>query len=99
MEFESNDLNTTRPRADGGGTSANRKSGPTYPDVTPLHQLLMTRYPGLTQEQIRGATMTLLRYAEIAIAIVEEHERSGDTLTDTAPVPTMKERSNADLKT
>lgn len=51
-------------------------------------------YPALNRDQCREAEVSLRRYFEIALAIAEEQ-----SLTSAPSIPTMKERSNVDLRT
>jgi hypothetical protein len=55
-------------------------------------------YPELSENQQRDAMANLRRYFEIALAIAEEQARREPSLTQPESVPTMKERSNVDLK-
>jgi len=54
-------------------------------------------YPQLSEEERREAMTNLRRYFEIALAIADETGQ-GRGLTHPDLVPTMKERSNVDLK-
>jgi hypothetical protein len=55
-------------------------------------------YPALSEGERRMATANLRRYFEIALAVAEEQARVEAELTQPESIPTMKERSNADLK-
>jgi hypothetical protein len=58
-----------------------------------LESVIRELYSSLNREQCQEAEVNLRRYFEIALAIAEE------TLTSTPSVPTIRERSNVELKT
>jgi len=58
-----------------------------------IKSVIRNLYPALNEQQCQKAEINLRRYFEIALAIAEE------TLTSAPSIPTMKERSNVDLKT
>jgi len=64
-----------------------------------LKEIAAALYPELTGEERAIAEANLWRYFEIALLVGEEAERPRGHLTASAPLPSMKERSNADLKT
>jgi hypothetical protein len=55
-------------------------------------------YPELSNDDRRDAMTNLRRYFEIALAIAEVQARAEAGLTEPTSVPTMKERSNVNLK-
>ena len=55
-------------------------------------------YPELSEADRREAVANLRHYFEIAVAIADEAVQQRRGLTSPESVPTMKERSNVDLK-
>ena len=64
-----------------------------------LGDVVAKLYPTLTERERAVAALNLLRYFEIVLAIAEEGQRSATCLTHRESVPSMKERSNGNLKT
>lgn len=55
-------------------------------------------FPGLSQQEQTEAVTNLRRYFEIALAIAEENAQIDFGLTQSESVPTVKERSQGNLK-
>ena len=55
-------------------------------------------YPALNQSERCLAEANLLRYFEIALVVVEQHEAASSRLTPSDPILTMRERSKGNFK-
>jgi hypothetical protein len=66
--------------------------------TVPISVIVAELYPGLNVRDRGEAASNLRRYFEIAFAVAEDALPSRDPLTSAESVPTMKERSNVDLK-
>ncbi len=64
-----------------------------------LRDIIEKAYPSLNKEERGVALANLRRYFEVALALAEELQCAAARLTPPAPVHTIKERSNGNLKT